>query len=71
MKTVKKIAVKKEPSLLIHNWVVVIKKGARKRHYYCMTKKEVESVVRSAAKGRVIEIYRAHHDFRQSVYVQD
>lgn len=70
MKT-KRIAVKKEPVLHIHNWIVAVKKGTRTRFYYCVNKNEVKLVVRSAAKGRVIEIYRAHHNFQQALYVQD
>lgn len=69
----KRIKFGKEPVLKIHRYVVTIgyhTKGKDSHWHldfeYAMNLAEVEAIKDAARKGSIIEVYKAHHDFKEA-----
>lgn len=64
-----KYALRNEPKLKIHRYVVSIGKNCKKskcwnvKFHYCSNRNEVRSVQARAAKGAIVEVYSAVHNF--------
>lgn len=69
-----KIGYKKEPRLDANRYVVRIGKHVkdvwRWTYHYPRTKKEVVQIAKSAAKGSIVEVFSAAHNFIQAYEVK-
>ena len=68
---IKRIAYKEEPVLHVHRYIVQIIKNGKTRFKYCVNLKEVQQEKNKAAKGSVIEVYKAQHNFHQAFYKEE
>lgn len=70
MSRIKKVAVKEEPRLDIHKYVVQIKVGRRTGYRYCMSLKgkinSVQQVKREVAAGARLEVFKVSHEFKEA-----
>lgn len=65
----------KEPTLHLHRYIVGVscqktsKKGKPSwytKYHYCRNLEEVLNLRNCLPKGRVVEVYEAHHNFREA-----
>lgn len=65
-----------EPVLHVHRYIVTVgcnrkatphaKKATwHVKYHYCANRAEVRNLRKSLPKGRVVEVYEAHHNFRE------
>jgi len=59
----KKIALKKEPVLRTHCWIVVTKFNGESMHYFCSSRKEVTDEIKTRPVGSAIKVFKAAHSF--------
>ncbi len=60
----------KEPVLHVHRYIVSVGRLARgswrTKYHYCTSLSEVKAVRETAPKKSYIEVYEAHHNFREA-----
>lgn len=61
-----RVKVKYEPTLKIHRYIMVVHHCGKAKYHYLANRKEVRAKRKTIKQFDLIEVFAAHHDFKEA-----